>query len=246
MRKPVQTDLSVCKMICSYAVISGDIDVSPATEIRKSRGLPVKRREALTEEQEAIVKRVSAERKAHFWLFGCLLLYTGMRRGEALALTYGDIDRKAGVIHVTKKLSYATGRCRCWRTTSKARTAGGTSPCFRPWLRRCRETGGADLPGEDGGLCAPRKSQKTGGGTAETRVFSLQSGPATAKPWRRSTLLRIVSGTLWPRSAMRLDWTPGRRPGFWGMRWRLWEGVYTHLRQQRQKSAAEILAEYCK
>ena len=24
------------------------------------------------------------------------------------------------------------------------------------------------------------------------------------------------------------------------------EGVYTHLRQQRQKSAAEILAEYCK
>ena len=99
----VQTDLSVCKMICSYAVISGDIDVSPATEIRKSRGLPVKRREALTEEQEAIVKRVSAERKAHFWLFGCLLLYTGMRRGEALALTYGDIDRKAGDIHETKK-----------------------------------------------------------------------------------------------------------------------------------------------
>ena len=80
-------------MICAYAVISGDIDVSPATEIRKSRGLPVKRREALTEEQEAIVKRVSAERKAHFWLFGCLLLYTGMRRGDALALTYGDIDR---------------------------------------------------------------------------------------------------------------------------------------------------------
>ena len=41
------------------------------------------------------------------YLLGLFLLYTGMRRGELLALTWQDIDLKSGVIHVTKKLNYA-------------------------------------------------------------------------------------------------------------------------------------------
>ena len=46
-------------------------------------------------------------RTGDWWLLGMVLLYTGVRRGEALALDWSDIDRKAGVIHITKKLSYA-------------------------------------------------------------------------------------------------------------------------------------------
>ena len=38
-----------------------------------------------------------------------MLLYTGCRRGELLALDWQDIDREAGVIHITKKLNYAYG-----------------------------------------------------------------------------------------------------------------------------------------
>ena len=98
----VQIELAVCKMIFAHAVLAGDIDVSPAAEVKKSRGLPTKKREALTEEQEAAVKAAGRAHEARFWLFPYLLLYTGMRRGEALALSYNDIDRKAGVIHVTK------------------------------------------------------------------------------------------------------------------------------------------------
>lgn len=79
----VSIELCVCKMIFAHAVISGDIDISPAAEIKKSRGLPVKHREALTEEQEAAVKAAGREKKAHWWLFPYLLLYTGMRRGGA-------------------------------------------------------------------------------------------------------------------------------------------------------------------
>ena len=57
----VQIELAVCKMIFAHAVISGDIDVSPAVEIKKSRGLPTKKRESMTEEQE---KAVKADRKS--------------------------------------------------------------------------------------------------------------------------------------------------------------------------------------
>lgn len=45
----------------------------------------------------------------YFGLFAYLLLYTGCRKGEALALQYRDIDRKNKVIHVTKSVAYKDG-----------------------------------------------------------------------------------------------------------------------------------------
>ena len=97
----VDLELSVIRMIFAHAVNHGDISVSPAAEMHRSRGLPRKTREALTEAQEAAV--TASWETAPFGLF---LLYIGMRCGEALAVSYDDIDRAAGVIHVIKKLSY--------------------------------------------------------------------------------------------------------------------------------------------
>ena len=51
----VGIELAVCRMIFAHAVIKGDIRISPAAEVKKSRGLPCKKREALTEEQEEAV-----------------------------------------------------------------------------------------------------------------------------------------------------------------------------------------------
>lgn len=47
-------------------------------------------------------------KNVEFGPFALFLLYAGMRRVEALAVTYQDIDRKKGVIRVNKKLSYAS------------------------------------------------------------------------------------------------------------------------------------------
>jgi integrase len=100
----VATILHVIKAVFSFAVLAGDIDVSPATEVTRSRNLPKTTRSALTEEDE---RKVEAYRGDDY-LLGLVLLYTGMRRGEAMALTWQDIDRGAGVIHVTKKVNYTT------------------------------------------------------------------------------------------------------------------------------------------
>ena len=102
----VEIELSVVKQIFAYAVIAGDIDVSPATEISHGKNLPRKKRNSLTEEQELSVETC---RKGRWWLMGLMLLYTGMRRGELLALNWQDVDRREGVIHVNKKLNYAFG-----------------------------------------------------------------------------------------------------------------------------------------
>lgn len=104
-RNTVQTELYVLKAIFSYAVLKGDIDVSPAAEAKHSRNLPYKPRHALTEEEERKVE----EYRGEDFLFGMMLLYTGCRRGELLALNWQDIDRKAGTITINKKLNYAYG-----------------------------------------------------------------------------------------------------------------------------------------
>lgn len=102
-KQTVSLDLTVMKQVFSYAVRkAGDIPVNPAREISISRGLPEKKRGALTEEQERLVEDFRGEN----WLLGIMLLYTGCRRGELLALNWQDIDRKAGVIHIDKKLNW--------------------------------------------------------------------------------------------------------------------------------------------
>lgn len=104
-RDTVQIELSVIKQIFSHAVLQGDADLNPATEVRHSRNLPRKTRHALTEEEERKVETYRGDD----YLLGMLLLYTGCRRGELLALNWQDIDRKAGTISITKKLNYAYG-----------------------------------------------------------------------------------------------------------------------------------------
>ena len=100
----VGIEITVIKQIFRYAVQeSGDCEVSPAAELRKSRDLPRTERHALTPEQEQKVIAFRGEN----WLLGVMLLYTGCRRGELLALNWSDVDRRAGVIHVNKKLSWA-------------------------------------------------------------------------------------------------------------------------------------------
>lgn len=101
----VQLQITVVKQAFSYAVMTGDIATSPATEIRKKRGLPKSSRRALTEREEQLVEQYRGED----YLMGLLLLYTGFRRGELLALEWQDIDRQDGVIRLRRKINYGAG-----------------------------------------------------------------------------------------------------------------------------------------
>lgn len=237
----VQIELAVCKMIFAHAVLAGDIDVSPAVEVRKSRGLPAKKREALTEEQEAAVKAAGKAQKARWWLFGYLLMFTGLRRGEALALTYRDIDRKTGVIHINKKVSYATG-APVLENFLKSENGLRDVPLLPPLADALpRNRLGLIFPGKDGGHMKPSEIQTNW--RAYCRDVGLnelvlddtgklvETFPITPHCFRHSFATICYEAGLDPRQAAQIL---GDTP-------EVLEGVYTHLRDGRRQTAAEKL-----
>lgn len=104
-RRTVQLHLDVCRMIFDYAIGTGrEIITNPCAAVsispglrQTSRGLPDQR------DLDAIRAHKLDDR---FSLLPFLLLYTGLRLGEALALRREDFDLAAGTISVTKKISW--------------------------------------------------------------------------------------------------------------------------------------------
>ena len=98
-QKTVKHRLLVLNLIFKHAVISRYITSNPCTYISVPKNLRKEKRHMPSEEELAIVK-TSIDKP--FGFFAYFLLYTGLRRGEALALRYEDIDFDAQLIHVRR------------------------------------------------------------------------------------------------------------------------------------------------
>ena len=101
--KSVKDNKSVLKMILDAAIVHGDIAENPAASIRIEKGLPKTIREIPKKEEIQIIldnSNCPMGRLAKF------LLYTGLRLGEALALTYEDIDFENRSINICKSVYF--------------------------------------------------------------------------------------------------------------------------------------------
>ena len=102
-QKTVQHTLSVVKMIFEYACINGLIRDNPCIYIKVPQNLPKKKRLIPVKTDIDVIKNSTDKT---FGLFAYFLLYTGLRRGEALALTYKDIDVKNKRITINKSVYF--------------------------------------------------------------------------------------------------------------------------------------------
>ena len=97
---------SLYRMIFDFAVSNDYIQYNPVISIRLPKGLKRGKRTAPTDEQiQTILNSMDLE----FGLFPAFLLCTGLRKSEALALTWDDVDFKKKEISITKSLDYAVG-----------------------------------------------------------------------------------------------------------------------------------------
>ncbi len=98
-QKVISTQLNVINMIFNKAIINGDIMHNPCSAVQLPKGLPKKKRELPTDIDFETVENSD-------WLLPFFLLYTGCRRGEALAVTYEDIDWEKKIIHINKAVGF--------------------------------------------------------------------------------------------------------------------------------------------
>ena len=101
-RSSVQMHRDILNMIYRYGIVNHGLRFNPVDAVSLPRNLPASKRELPTEDAVEAVKSSSAP----FSLFAKLCLYSGLRRGEALALRYEDVDREHHVIHITKSVEF--------------------------------------------------------------------------------------------------------------------------------------------
>lgn len=97
---------SLYRMIFDYAVANDLAKYNPVSSVKLPKGLKQGKRTAPTDEQ---IKAICSHIDAPFGLFPFFLLCTGMRKSEALALSWSDIDLENRDIRVTKSLDYTIG-----------------------------------------------------------------------------------------------------------------------------------------
>lgn len=101
--KTIKHQFSIFKIIFKYAKMKRYIKDDETQYVIMPEGQKAVKRRALTEDE---VKIIEKHADTEYGFLPYFLLNTGLRRGEALALQYGDIDRKNKVIHITKSAYY--------------------------------------------------------------------------------------------------------------------------------------------
>lgn len=96
-RRTVQIHLTVFKSAYRWAIINEKTGADPTAYVKLPKNLKSDTRKP---PEESALEAIRASVGVPFCEFALLLYYTGLRRGEALALRQEDIDRENRIIHV--------------------------------------------------------------------------------------------------------------------------------------------------
>jgi integrase len=102
-RRTVQMHKDILNMIYNEAILSGAVTANPVAAVPMPRNLPSAKR---TLPDDEAINAIRTKTDHPFSLFALICLYAGLRKGEALALRYEDVDRDKKVIHVTRSLEF--------------------------------------------------------------------------------------------------------------------------------------------
>lgn len=107
-QKTIANRKSVLKGIMDYAFIAGDIDRNPCTDIPIIKG---KAKEPRQPANDTDIKLIAQHKDdSDIGRMYYFMLYTGLRRGEAIALQYKHIDRKSKTVRVEQSCAWDNSR----------------------------------------------------------------------------------------------------------------------------------------
>lgn len=115
-RRTIGSIRELAASIFDYAIVSRAIDFNPAKYVVLPKNATSKTRKAISAEQRQwIIDTPHRAQRA-----AMIMLYSGLRRGELVALTWADINLEDGYIDVNKAVEYVKGRPKIKSTKTNA------------------------------------------------------------------------------------------------------------------------------
>lgn len=110
--KTIKTQRTIYKLAYQNAII--DPKMGKIVRVNPAVGVPlpdkIKPAEKRQAPEDAMIDTIRKKATTtYFGVYPLFLIFTGFRRGEALGVTWGDIDFKEKVIHCTKAVNYSGG-----------------------------------------------------------------------------------------------------------------------------------------
>ncbi len=131
-RQTVKLRLSVIKQVYDYAILHGLIQTNPTATVTIPRTVKNGIRELPSADDIEKIKEVV---RLGFELFPFFVLYTGLRKEEALAIRYEDIDFESDSITVNKVVIFTGGGKPTIRAHTKSAAGMRTAPLLTPLKR---------------------------------------------------------------------------------------------------------------
>ncbi|MBO1680365.1 tyrosine-type recombinase/integrase [Bittarella massiliensis (ex Durand et al. 2017)] len=134
-QKTVKNQYTVLRQVFLFALMERHIKTLPTDGVAVPSGLPRSSRHLAPEKAIEAIKQTRPDE----FLLPILILYTGARCGEALALQWRDVDLEAGTISISKAVVYHSNQPRI--SDTKTANAHRAVPLLAPLKRILEQQG---------------------------------------------------------------------------------------------------------
>jgi len=133
MAASTQTKMLVTlRQIFDMAIQEQYITINPAKGKLTKTGVEKKEGRALSQEEWLMVQSKLPELLEQDRVLVALMMYEGLRRGEALGLTWDNVDFEENCIHVTQQAAFNNGANTATIQSPKTKTSNRTIPLVKP------------------------------------------------------------------------------------------------------------------